>query len=74
MINRRDAIAALSAGAGPSMPAAAAARTSDGPEQRAASTILWYARPAASWVETLLVGNGGINAMVHGGTDHVISS
>ena len=70
-INRRDAIAALSAGAGLSVPGAAAAvRTADAVDRGAASTILWYAQPAASWVEALPVGNGRISAMVHGGTDH----
>ncbi|MHA6724055.1 glycoside hydrolase family 95 protein [Sphingomonas sp. RS2018] len=31
--------------------------------------MLWYAQPAATWVEALPVGNGRISAMVHGGTD-----
>jgi len=70
-INRREAITALSAGAGLSVPGTlAAVRTADAPDRSAASTILWYAQPATSWVEALPVGNGRISAMVHGGTDH----
>ncbi len=34
----------------------------------AAATTLWYAQPAAQWVEALPVGNGRLGAMVFGGT------
>src|SRR5436190_7065214 len=29
--------------------------------------VLWYEKPAGSWVEALPVGNGRIGAMIHGG-------
>ncbi|WP_293874199.1 MULTISPECIES: glycoside hydrolase family 95 protein [unclassified Sphingomonas] len=70
-ISRRDAIAGLSAGATLAVPAATAAAAAARPAASdPASTILWYAQPAASWVEALPVGNGRIGAMVHGGIDH----
>ncbi len=68
-ISRRDAVAMLATGATlavPSMAPAAATKTA----VPASDTVLWYAQPAASWVEALPVGNGRISAMVHGGTDH----
>jgi len=34
----------------------------------AAELVLWYAEPAAKWVEALPVGNGRLGAMVFGGT------
>ena len=34
----------------------------------AASTVMWYAQPAAKWIEALPVGNGRLGAMVFGGT------
>ncbi|WP_342657309.1 glycoside hydrolase family 95 protein [Sphingomonas sp. NY01] len=69
-INRREAVAGLSASASVAMPVASAARPNAADIQNVASTVLWYAQPAASWVEALPVGNGRISAMVHGGTDH----
>lgn len=69
-ISRRDALAALSVGASLAVPVAAAARPAVVGEPDPASTLLWYAQPATSWVEALPIGNGRISAMVHGGTDH----
>ncbi len=69
-INRRDAVALLAAGANLAVPAAAAAGAGRTPSVASPdTTMLWYAQPAASWVEALPVGNGRIGAMVHGGTD-----
>jgi hypothetical protein len=34
----------------------------------AAATMMWYAQPAAKWIEALPVGNGRLGAMVFGGT------
>ena len=66
-LNRREAIAALSAGASlVAVPSADAA-----PEAgRTADHTLWYAQPAQSWVEALPIGNGRLGAMVFGCTDH----
>ena len=33
------------------------------------AAMLWYAQPAARWMESLPVGNGRIGAMIFGGTD-----
>ena len=30
---------------------------------------LWYAQPAAGWLEALPIGNSHLGAMVYGGTD-----
>ncbi|WP_245653541.1 glycoside hydrolase family 95 protein [Sphingomonas pituitosa] len=68
MIDRRQALLALSAGAGASL-AAPGGRAAADIAPTAAETILWYAQPAARWVEALPVGNGRIGAMVHGGID-----
>lgn len=43
------------------------ARPDAQPDARA-PLALWYARPAAAWVEALPVGNGRLGAMVFGGT------
>jgi len=68
-MNRREALAALPVGGSLTVSSAAlAAREAQAAE--ADTTTLWYAQPAASWVEALPVGNGRISAMVHGGTDH----
>ncbi len=69
-INRRYAVALLAAGANLAVPAASAAGAGRTPSVASPDTkMLWYAHPAASWVEALPVGNGRIGAMVHGGTD-----
>ena len=41
---------------------AGAARAEPGP------MVLWYAKPAAEWVEAVPIGNGRLGAMVFGGT------
>lgn len=69
-INRREMLSAAGMSAGAVLaPPAFAAEPAD-PPAPLATTMLWYAQPAASWVEALPVGNGRIGAMVHGGTDH----
>src|SRR5512142_247950 len=45
-----------------------AASSSDAATATAASTMLWYAQPAAKWEQALPVGNGRLGAMVFGGT------
>lgn len=70
LIDRRQALLGLSASAG--IPLAASSATAAGAAEMAATaaeTMLWYAQPAAAWVEALPVGNGRISAMVHGGID-----
>ena len=69
-LNRREAVALLSTGAGAALvPKEADARRRP-PVAPPGDAVLWYAQPASSWVEALPVGNGRIGAMVHGGTDH----
>jgi alpha-L-fucosidase 2 len=60
---------AVTAAAGSMMTPAIASGTAE-PAAPLSTDSLWYAQPAASWVEALPVGNGRISAMVHGGTDH----
>ncbi len=66
-IDRRQAMLGLSAGAG--IPLDVVAAGAGAMAATAAETMLWYAQPAAAWVEALPVGNGRIGAMVYGGID-----
>ncbi|MEH3158841.1 MAG: glycoside hydrolase family 95 protein [Sphingomonas taxi] len=66
--SRREAVALLGAGVPACLPTLAAAAPAAAQDQR--TTRIWYAQPAATWVEALPVGNGRIGAMVHGGIDH----
>ncbi|WP_347302883.1 glycoside hydrolase family 95 protein [Croceibacterium sp. TMG7-5b_MA50] len=70
-MDRRDALATLGAGLALA-PGGAAAVANAGSQATggspASDSVLWYAQPAASWVEALPVGAGRIGAMVHGGT------
>jgi len=69
-LNRREAIASLTASAGLAVATPTDAFASGTATSPATTTTLWYAQPARNWVEALPVGNGRISAMVHGGTDH----
>jgi alpha-L-fucosidase 2 len=70
-LDRREALTVMGAGlalapVGGAAAAAEAERPAGSPP--ASDSVLWYAQPAASWVEALPVGAGRIGAMVHGGT------
>jgi alpha-L-fucosidase 2 len=54
--------------AGPA-PASAPAESGGWPESYTERMRLWYAAPAADWLQALPVGNGRLGAMVFGGTD-----
>ncbi|GAB4517142.1 MAG: glycoside hydrolase family 95 protein [Amphiplicatus sp.] len=66
-LSRRDALAgALAVGLFFSKSAAALPRVA--PPTGASKLTLWYRQPAHYWVEALPVGNGGLGAMIYGGT------
>jgi alpha-L-fucosidase 2 len=67
-LSRREAIAAAPVAAALGVVPRTAAATLPGAAPPS-DTVLWYAQPAASWVEALPIGNGRISAMIHGGTD-----
>ncbi|MDJ0276373.1 glycoside hydrolase family 95 protein [Sphingomonas sp. 2R-10] len=66
-VNRREAVSLVAGLTGLAAAGGVSARAGDRPA-RPGDALLWYAQPAASWVEALPVGNGRIGAMVHGGT------
>ncbi|GAA0675281.1 alpha-L-fucosidase 2 [Sphingomonas insulae] len=70
-MDRRTALRTVAIGSAAALtPGSAGAGAPPTKEQRTGDTILWYAQPAASWVEALPIGNGRLGGMVHGGTDH----
>jgi alpha-L-fucosidase 2 len=66
-LDRREAMTVMGASLALAPVAGAAAPDRPAGSLPAGDTVLWYAQPAASWVEALPVGAGRIGAVVHGG-------
>ncbi|KQM62737.1 hypothetical protein ASE75_14040 [Sphingomonas sp. Leaf17] len=66
-ITRRSALAGLTASGLFALPARGMAAGPAPHDGRRTATRLWFAQPAAKWLEALPVGNGHVGAMVFGG-------